>query len=124
MFSKLSISLAAALAISAGSPARAVGRANHIPTSTDEARALTAKVRTTQPRVATAPVNSLPSSTDEARALAGSLPPVSSAAPNRPTIVSSTDEARAAVGPANRAAIPKSPLAGSPGVADEAVFRD
>jgi hypothetical protein len=65
MFSKLSLSLAA-LALSA---AASTAHANHIPTSTDEARAL-----------------------------AGSIVQDPSASPALPTAVSSTDEARAAAG--------------------------
>src|SRR2546428_11002537 len=76
MSSKLTLSILAAIAISA---AGSVARANPIPTSTDEARALYGQV-TSQYTDHTAQADVQVTSTDDARAQAGSsAPPPSSA---------------------------------------------
>ena len=96
MLSKLSLSLAAAIALSAA--AGGVARANPILTSSDEARAFAAQVTASRPAEAALPGNGAITSTDEARVLAGhSLPASSSvrAGESMPMIVTSTDEARA-----------------------------
>jgi len=93
MFSKLSISLAAALA-----PFRrrsGVARANPIPTSTDEARALAGEVRISCTSTAT-PENGPATSTDQARAEAGQSLPASSGAWVAPMLARDEGEGRAA----------------------------
>jgi hypothetical protein len=94
MSSKLSISLAAALALSVA--ATGIAHANPIPTSTDEARALAGQVTDQLQIDATDPVNGAVTSTDQARAEAGRSLPASSGAWVARMIARNTDEARAA----------------------------
>ena len=68
-------------------------RANGIPTSTDEARALKHELATTQHAV---PANQQASSTDEARALAGRSPKAPISLAVKQAIAANTDEGRAA----------------------------
>jgi hypothetical protein len=93
--SKLGLSLGAALLLTG--PAASVARANPLPRSSDEARALAANMLTHATAVR-APVEGAISSTDEARALAGWSLPISSPTAAIFTIVTSTDEARALAG--------------------------
>jgi len=79
MSSKLTLSIAVALALSA---IGGVARANPIPTSTDEARALYGQVTSKQSIDHTAQANAQVTSTDDARALAGNSVP----APISPSI--------------------------------------
>jgi len=112
-FQKLSLSLAAAIALSGG-----VARANPLPTSTDEARALQAKVRDFH---ASAELVSSPfGSTDEARALVGRSFASSSSSATGSTIVTSTDDARAVAGVDHPIPIEKERLLGSYAVANAA----
>jgi hypothetical protein len=92
--SKLGLSLGAALLLSGATGS--VARANPLPTSSDEARALAASMPTFSTAVR-APEGAI-TSTDEARALAGGSLPVSSTTPAVSNTVTSTDEARALVG--------------------------
>jgi hypothetical protein len=92
--SKLGLSLGTALLLSGA--AGGVARANLLPTSSDEARALAANMPTFGTAVR-APVEGAISSTDEARALAGRSLPVSSTPAVVSKTVTSTDEARALV---------------------------
>jgi hypothetical protein len=112
MFSKLSLSLAAVLALSAVG----VARANPTASSTDEARMLPSQANPPRPVDATGPASGPVSSTDEARALAGHSLPASSRGSAKPMIVTSTDEARAAVGAYNRALDGNESLAARPAV--------
>ncbi len=97
MFSKLSLSLAAllALAVATGGDARA----NPVPSTSDEARELAAQVIASQPPAAIDPAPGAIASTDEARALAGRMLPAASNASAehmpKPTIATTTDDARA-----------------------------
>jgi hypothetical protein len=114
MFSKLSLSLVTTLALSA---VGGTAHPNHIPTSTDEARARAEQVQITS---ATNQVSYRAiSSTDEARALAGSIVQDPSPSPAIPTAVSSTDEARVAAGAVIAASVSRGTgslvLAGIPG---------
>ncbi len=93
--SKLGLSLGAALLLSGA--AGTVARANPLPTSSDEARALAPNILTHATAVG-APVEGAISSTDEARALAGWSLPISSSTAAVSKIVTSTDEARAVAG--------------------------
>ena len=79
MSSKLTLSIAVALALSA---IGGVALANPIPTSTDEARALYGQVTSEQSIDHTAQANAQVTSTDDARALAGNSDP----APISPSI--------------------------------------
>ncbi|TMB22028.1 MAG: hypothetical protein E6J65_15030 [Deltaproteobacteria bacterium] len=92
--SKLGLSFGIALLLSGAASA---ARATPLPTTSDEARPLTANVATQATAVAV-PVKGAVSSTDEARALAAFSLPISSATPVASRIVTSTDEARAAAG--------------------------
>ena len=118
MFSKLSISLAAALALSAA--ASGVARANPIPTSTDEARALAGQVTDQLQIDATDPANAAVTSTDQARALAGRSLPASPGAWVEETIARNTDEGRAAAVAGHQEQIEKERLAAGPAVAGTA----
>ena len=94
--SKLGLSFGIALLLSGAASA---ARATPLPTTSDEARPLTANVATQATAVAVpVPVKGAVSSTDEARALAAFSLPISSATPVASRIVTSTDEARAAAG--------------------------
>ena len=93
--SKLCLSLGSALLLTGA--AASVARANPLPTSSDEARALAANMPTHATAVR-APAEGAISSTDEARALAGWSLPSSSPTPAVFKIVTSTDEARSLVG--------------------------
>ena len=112
MFSKLSISLAAALALSAA--ASGVARANPIPTSTDEARALAGQVTDQLHIDATDPANGAVTSTDQARAQAGRSLPASSGVWVERMIARNTDEARAAIVADEPVPSETGPLAASP----------
>jgi hypothetical protein len=72
MSSKLTLSIAVALALSA---IGGVARANSIPTSTDEARAMYGQVTSKQSIDHTAQANAQVTSTDDARAVAGNSVP-------------------------------------------------
>ena len=109
MLSKLSLSLAAVLALSAG-----VARANPIPTSTDQARALAGQSTAQLQIDAADPANGAVTSTDQARAEAGrSLPAYSGAWVDR-MLARDTDEGRAAAVAGIQDASGKESLAGSP----------
>ena len=95
-FSKLGFSLGAALLLSGA--AGSVAHANPLPTSSDEARPLAAKVITLHPTAVTDPPIGAISSSDEARASARRTLPISSISATASTIVTSTDEARAVAG--------------------------
>jgi hypothetical protein len=110
MLSKLSLSLAAALLLSAG-----VARAHPIiPTSTDRARALAGQ-RTEQLQIDdTEPANGAVTSSDQARAEEGrSLPAQPGAWVDR-TLAKDTDEGRAAAVTGLQGGSEKKPAAGSP----------
>ncbi len=92
MSSKLTLSILAAIAISA---AGGVARANPIPTSTDEARALYGQV-TSQYTDHTAQANVQVTSTDDARAQAGSSAPAPISPSVQALIARDADEGRAA----------------------------
>jgi hypothetical protein len=94
MSSKLSISLAVALALSVA--ASGVARANPIPTSTDEARALAGQVTAQLHTDAIDPENGPVTSTDQARAEAGQSLPASSGAWVAPMLAKDEGEGRAA----------------------------
>ena len=94
MSSKFGISLVAALALSAA--ASGVARANPIPTSTDEARALAGQVTAQLHIDATGPANGAVTSTDQARAEAGRSLPASSGAWVVPMLARDEGEGRAA----------------------------
>ena len=107
IFAKLSVSLVFAVSVAASG----VARANPIPTSTDEARALAVQVPTTQSTRAAAPLDRAIFSTDEARALTGRSLPASPGAWVEPMIARNTDEARAAAVAGHQVLIEKEPLA-------------
>ena len=92
MSSKLTLSILAAIAISA---AGGVARANPIPTSTDEARALYGQV-TSQYTDHTAQANVQVTSTDDARAQAGNSAPAPISPSVEALIARDADEGRAA----------------------------
>jgi hypothetical protein len=92
MLSKISLSLAAALALFAASAARA----NPIPTSTDEARAVAGQVTAHEQIDARFAENDPVTSSDSARAAAGRSLPAFSGAWVAPTLARNTDEGRAA----------------------------
>src|SRR5882672_6869942 len=118
MLSKLSLSLAAALALSATAGGGA--RANPIPTSTDEARALSGQVISQQHVDATDPADGPVTSTDQARALAGRSLPASPGAWMEETIARNTDEGRAAAVAGHQEQNEKERLAAGPAVAGTA----
>jgi len=93
MSSKLTLSILAAIAISA---AGGVARANPMPTSTDEARALYGQVTSQQYTDPTAQANVQVTSTDDARAQAGSSAPAPIGPSVEALIASDADEGRAA----------------------------
>jgi len=117
MFSKLSISLAAALALSAA--ASGVARANPIPTSTDEARALAGQV-TDQLHIDATPENGPVTSTDQARAQAGQSLPASSGAWVAPMLARDEGEGRAASVGDPQVSSEKEQLAASPAATNSA----
>jgi len=117
VLSKLSLSLAAAIAFSA---AGGGARANPIPTSTDEARALWGQVIRQQHVDTTGPANGPILSTDQARALAGRSLPASPGAWVEETIARNTDEGRAAAVAGHQEQIEKERLAAGPAVAGTA----
>jgi hypothetical protein len=89
-YSRLAFTLTAlALSVAVAGAARA----NGIPTSTDEARALKQAGATTQDAL---PANEQASSTDEARTLAGRSPQAPISLTLQRTIAANTDEGRAA----------------------------
>jgi hypothetical protein len=92
--SKLSISLAAALALFAATAG--VARANPMPTSTDEARALAGQATAKLYIDESAPTNVAVTSTDQARTEAGRSLPAESGAWVASTIARNEDEGRAA----------------------------
>ena len=94
MFSKISLSIAAALALSIATAG--VARANPIPTSTDEARALAGQVTDQLQIDATDPANAAVTSTDQARAQAGRSLPASSGPWVAPMLAKDEGEGRAA----------------------------
>ncbi len=117
MFSKLSISLAAALALSAA--ASGVARANPIPTSTDEARALAGQY-TDQLHIDATPENGPVTSTDQARAEAGQSLPASSGAWVAPMLARDEGEGRAASVGDPQVSSEKEQLAASPAATNSA----
>ena len=94
MSSKLSLSFAVALALSIATAG--VARANPIPTSTDEARALAGQVTDQLQIDATDPANAAVTSTDQARAQAGRSLPASSGPWVAPMLAKDEGEGRAA----------------------------
>jgi len=114
MFSKLSLSLAAALALSVATAG--VARANPIPTSTDEARALAARVSPDPHVDATDPANGAVTSSDQARVQAGRSLPASSGVWVAPMIARNEDEGRAAAFEGHQAPIESESLAVGPAV--------
>src|SRR5882672_9531299 len=117
MSSKLTLSFAVALALSA---VGGVARANPIPTSTDEARALAGQV-TSQQQIDHAPLANGPvTSTDDARAEMGRLLPASISPSLQALIARDTDEGRAAFFFNYQASTEKESLAGSPAGSDTA----
>ena len=114
MFSKLSLSIAAALAFSATAGGGA--RANPIPTSTDEARTLAGQVTSSQHIDATGLANGPVTTTDEARVRAGRSLPASPGAWVEETIARNTDEGRAATVAGHRKQTETQSLAASPPV--------
>ena len=112
MSSKLSLSFAVALALSIATAG--VARANPIPTSTDEARALAGQVTDQLQIDATDPANAAVTSTDQARAQAGrSLPAESGAWVDR-VLANDDDEGRAAAYQDHQAPIENESVAVSP----------
>ncbi|TMB30727.1 MAG: hypothetical protein E6J65_00945 [Deltaproteobacteria bacterium] len=93
MSSKLTLSILAAIAISA---AGGVARANPMPTSTDEARALYGQVTSQQYTDPTAQANVQVTSTDDARAQAGNSAPAPISPSVEALIARDADEGRAA----------------------------
>jgi hypothetical protein len=119
MFSKLSIiSLAAVLALSAA--ASGVARANPIPTSTDEARALAGQVTAQLHIDATDPENGAVTTTDQARAEAGRSQPDSSGAWVAPMLAKDEGEGRAASVGDPQASSERETLAASPAATNSA----
>jgi hypothetical protein len=118
MFSKLSISLAAALALSAA--ASGVARANPIPTSTDEARALAGQVTDQLQIDATDPGNAAVTSTDQARAQAGRSLPASSGPWVAPMLAKDEGEGRAASVADPQVSSERETLAASPAATNSA----
>jgi hypothetical protein len=92
MLSKITLSLATAIALTAAGAARA----NPMPTSTDEARALAGQVTAHEQIYAVHVASDDITSTDAARAEAGQSLPASSGAWVAPTIAKNEDEGRAA----------------------------
>src|SRR6202048_4890039 len=115
--SKLSISLAAALALFAATAG--VARANSIPTSTDEARAQAGQYVEglgSPDLYAAAPTNGAITSTDQARAQAGRSLPAESGAWVAPMLAENEDEGRAAAYEGRQVPIEKEPVAVVPAV--------
>ena len=117
MSSKLTLSFAVALALSA---VGGVARANPIPTSTDEARALAGQVTSQQQIDHTALANGPVTSTDDARAEMGRLLPASISPSLQAVIARDTDEGRAATFAGYQDSTEKESLAGSPAGSDTA----
>jgi len=90
---KTTLSIAVALALSA---IGGVARANPIPTSTDEARALAGQVTSKETIDHTALANADVTSTDEARAAAGNVVPAPISPSVQALIARDDDEGRAA----------------------------
>ena len=112
--SKLSISLAAALALFAATAG--VARANPMPTSTDEARALAGQATAKLYIDESAPTNVAVTSTDQARAEAGRSLPAESGAWVAAMIARNEDEGRAAAYTDHQAPSENQSLAVSPPV--------
>ena len=112
MFSKLSISLAAVLALSTA--ASGVARANPIPTTTDEARALAGQTTDRLHTDAIEPINGAVTTTDQARAEAGQSLPASSGAWVAPMLARDDDEGRAASTGDPLVSSDREPLAAAP----------
>jgi hypothetical protein len=111
MSSKLTLSFVIALALSA---VGGVARANPIPTSTDEARALAGQVTSQQQIDHTALANGLITSTDEARAETGRSLPASISPSLQALIARDRDEGRAATVAGYQESTEKESLAASP----------
>ncbi|OLC77550.1 MAG: hypothetical protein AUH83_04330 [Deltaproteobacteria bacterium 13_1_40CM_4_68_19] len=111
MSSKLTLSFAIALALSA---VGSVARANPIPTSTDEARALAGQVTSQQQIDHTALANGPVTSTDDARAEIGRSLPASISPSLQALIARDTDEGRAATVASYQDSTEKESLAASP----------
>src|SRR5207253_10993800 len=93
MSSKMTLSIAVALALSA---IGGVARANPIPTSTDEARAQFGQVTSQESIDHTAQANAQVTSTDDARAVAGNSVPAAFSPEVQSLIVKDEGEGRAA----------------------------
>jgi len=117
MSSKLTLSFAIALALSA---VGGVARANPIPTSTDDARALAGQVTSQQQIDHTALANGPVTSTDDARAETGRSLPASISPSLQALIARDTDEGRAATVAGYPASTEKESLAVSPAGSDMA----
>src|SRR3989475_2175070 len=111
MSSKLTVSFAIALALSA---VGGVARANPIPTSTDEARALAEQVMSQQQIDHTTLANGPVTSTDDARAEIGRSLPASISPSLQALIARDTDEGRAATVASYQDSTEKESLAASP----------
>jgi len=116
MSSKLSLSFAVALALSIATAG--VARANPIPTSTDEARALAGRANTDTHVDAYDQTNGVATSSDEARGQAGRSLPATPGAWVAPTIAKNEDEGRAAAFEGYQAPIESQSLAVSPAASD------
>src|SRR3989454_9317937 len=108
MSSKLTLSIAVALALSA---IGGVARAKPIPTSTDEARAIYGQVTRQQYIDHTAQANAQVTSTDDARAVAGSSVPAPISASMEALIARDADEGRAAAFAGDQGSAEKQSLA-------------
>src|SRR5467141_2749711 len=118
MSSKLSLSFAIALALSIATAG--VARANPIPTSTDEARALAGQVTAKLHIDEEAPMNVAVTSTDQARAEAGRSLPASSGAWVAPMLARDEGEGRAASAGDPLVSSDREPLAASPAATNSA----
>lgn len=116
MLSKISLSIVAALALSAAGAARA----NPIPTSTDEARARSGQVTDQLHIDVTDATNGPVTSTDQERVEAGASLPAYDGAWVNPMLARNTDEGRAAAFPGDQGLVKKEPLAAGPAVAGTA----
>ncbi|OLC08770.1 MAG: hypothetical protein AUH41_07355 [Gemmatimonadetes bacterium 13_1_40CM_66_11] len=117
MSSKLTLSFAVALALSA---VGGVARANPIPTSTDEARALAGQVTSQQQIDHTALARGPVTSTDDARAETGRSLPASISPSLQALIARDADEGRAATVAGYQDSTEKESLAVSPAGSDMA----
>ena len=118
MSSKLSLSFAVALALSIATAG--VARANPIPTSTDEARALAGRTYTDTHVDADFQTNGPITSTDQARAQAGQSLPASSGAWVAPMLARDEGEGRAASVGDPQVSSEKEQLAASPAATNSA----